>query len=103
VVEVKVTHKTLEDIEAIAEYISRDSIKFAKVVTQNIFKSILLLEDFPELGRIVPELNSKNIREIILGNYRIIYWIISKNRIDVIAIHHSAQRIKKSQIRQRKK
>ncbi|MBK7886956.1 MAG: type II toxin-antitoxin system RelE/ParE family toxin [Bacteroidetes bacterium] len=89
-VEVRVTEKAYLDISAIGDFISRDSEKYAKATIQSFFEAIKYLEEFPELGRIVPEVKIKSIREIILGNYRIINWIISKKRVDVIAIHHSA-------------
>lgn len=37
------------------------------------------------------EYNDENIREIIEGNYRIIYKILSNERIDIITIHHGAR------------
>ena len=82
-VEVRVTEKAYLDISAIGDLISRDSEKYAKATIQSFFEAIKYLEEFPELGRIVPEVKIKSIREIILGNYRIVYWIISKKRVDV--------------------
>ncbi len=102
-VEVKVTDKAISDIELLANYIAKDSIKFAGITVQNIFEAINYIVDFPEIGRIVPELNQKSIREIILGNYRIIYWINSKTKIDVIAIHNSSRKLTKTYLRKRKK
>ena len=67
-VEVKVTDKAISDIELLANYIAKDSIKFAGITVKNIFEAINYIVDFPEIGRIVPELNQKSIREIILGN-----------------------------------
>ncbi len=101
-VEVKVTEKALSDIVAIGEYISRDSLKFAKLTIQKIFEAIKYLEKFPEMGRVVPEINSRSVREIIIGNYRIIYWQINKKRVDVISIHNSSRILTKSYIKKRK-
>ena len=102
-VEIRITEKAIADLTAIGDFISRDSEKYAKVTIQNIFEAIKYLEDFPEIGRIVPEINTKSIREIILGNHRSVYWIISKKRIDIIAIHHSASILTKKHIKQRRK
>ena len=102
-VEVRITGKALKDLIAIGEFISRDSLKYSKITIQKLFECIETLEQFPQLGRVVPEVNTKSIREIILGDYRIIYWVISKKRIDVIAIHHSALHLTKKQIRARRK
>jgi toxin ParE1/3/4 len=50
-----------------------------------------LLRKFPSSGRTVPELQNRDIRELILGNFRIIYKTISNKRIDVLTVHHSAR------------
>jgi mRNA-degrading endonuclease RelE of RelBE toxin-antitoxin system len=39
----------------------------------------------------VPEKNSDAIRELIEGNYRIIYQIRSEDRIEILTVHHSAK------------
>jgi plasmid stabilization system protein ParE len=52
----------LEDIEAIASYISRDSVSYAGTVVTRIINSTRNLETFPLVGRIVPEFGSKTIR-----------------------------------------
>jgi plasmid stabilization system protein ParE len=69
------TDQALEDIESIAEYISRDSFHYAQLAVRKIFGTVKRLSLFPESGRIVPEIEQKNIKELILGNYRIIYRI----------------------------
>ena len=42
-------------------------------------------------GKNVLEINQENIRELIEGNYRIIYKIVEDNQIDILTIHHSAR------------
>lgn len=49
-------------------------------------------------GKIVPEINKENIRELIEGNYRIIYKIVQDNRIDILTIHHSARDLSRRKI-----
>ncbi len=41
-------------------------------------------------GRIVPELNVEQIREVIEGQYRIIYYI-KPDQIDVLAVIHGVR------------
>ena len=48
------------------------------------------IADFPFSGRRVPEYEIDQIREIIEGPYRIIYYIKS-DQIDVLAVIHGAQ------------
>ena len=45
---------------------------------------------FPRSGRIVPEANDVNIREVIEGPYRLIYHIL-KDEIDIIAVVHGSR------------
>ena len=90
-VEVRWTDQALQDIDAIAEFISRDSERFAQIQVQRFFDTEPMIQNQPLAGRMVPEVNSELIREIIQGNYRIIYRIISPHRIDVITVHHSSR------------
>ena len=49
-------------------------------------------------GRVVPEIGNENIREIIQGNYRIIYNINNSERIAIITVHHGARLLKTEKI-----
>ncbi len=60
------TTQSLDDIEAISQYISRDSNFYASLFAKNILKQVEILETFPISGRIVPESGSKNIREYFM-------------------------------------
>ena len=62
----------LEDLEAIASYISRDSTSYAGAVVRKIINSTRSLESFPFAGRIVPEFDENSIREVFAYSYRIV-------------------------------
>lgn len=87
------TDRAISDLVAIAEFIKHDSEKYAKVHIKRIRKRTGQLKDFPYSGRVVSELNQDEIRELVFGNYRIVYRIVSKDRIDVLTIHHSSRRL----------
>ncbi len=91
---VKWTSNAIKDIDNIAEFISKDSVKYAQIQVQLFFEKVTVLKTHPFIGRIVPEYNSDELRELIQGNYRIIYLIISDNRIDIISVHHSKRLLK---------
>ena len=74
----------------IAEYISMDNPTAASQWVDNIFEKVLILKSSPKMGRTVPEINRKEVREIIFGNYRIIYRI-EKNSISILTICHTKQ------------
>ncbi|HLF18553.1 MAG TPA: type II toxin-antitoxin system RelE/ParE family toxin [Candidatus Omnitrophota bacterium] len=80
----------LDDIEAIARYIERDSIDQAALFVTRIIEMTDHLEGFPESGRIIPEINKKDCREIIYGAYRIMYRIV-KNEIWIVGVVHAAR------------
>jgi addiction module RelE/StbE family toxin len=93
------TEQSIEDIDAIANYISLQSPKFASLQVQKIFEKVEILESQSFIGRVVPEMRNKMIRELLLGNYRIIYRIVSASRIDILTVHHSAMKLPKKRLR----
>lgn len=65
--------EAIEDIESIASYIERDSAWYAKAVAAKIVETAETIPEFPELGRIAPEISDPAIRERFAYSYRIIY------------------------------
>lgn len=92
-VEVNWTDQSLEDINSIAEFIAKDSVRYANIQVERFFDRTEILHRNPQAGRIVPEVGDLNIRELILGNYRIIYRVITPKRVDVLTVHHSMRRL----------
>ena len=81
------SEEALEDIDSIATYIEKDSPIYAKSVVSKFFEKVEILISFPKLGRVVPEINQENIRELFVYSYRLIYKIES-NTILIVAIIH---------------
>ena len=79
--------EAVEDLESIAEYISRDSESYAKAVVTKVIDLVQRLGGYPLIGRVVPEINDKSIRERFAYSYRIIYRV-EKDRILVLAVVH---------------
>lgn len=79
--------EALEDVEAIAAYIARDSAYYAASVVEKLLLAGANLKQFPQMGRVVPELNQPNIRECFVYSYRLIYRI-ETTRILVTAVIH---------------
>ena len=77
----------LEDIYA---YISVDNKSAAKKVVERIFKKVESLAKNPERGRIVPETNRVEIRELFESEYRIIYRIEFK-KVSILTIRNFKQ------------
>ncbi|WP_394370829.1 type II toxin-antitoxin system RelE/ParE family toxin [Hymenobacter siberiensis] len=50
-----------------------------------------MLADFPQSGRMVPEFENTQLREVRSGNYRIIYRLERIDKVEIARIFHSAQ------------
>jgi len=97
-VKINWTNFALQDLYEIAEFISKDSVRYAQMTAKYLFESPSLLKTHPKAGRIVAEFNEENLRELIRGSYRIVYRIVDKDRIDILTVHHSARLFKNSPI-----
>lgn len=85
------TFQALEDVNDIAEYLAQNSGLYATHIVELIFDKTELLKSFPELGRIVPEMGIKSIRELIIKKYRIVYTLSNKGNIDILTVRHSSK------------
>lgn len=74
----------------IAGYIAQDKPSAAEKWVNTVFSRVEQLKSSPEIGRIVPEINNDQFRELIYGNYRIIYRI-EKKQISILTIRHGKQ------------
>lgn len=92
-VEIKWTDNALKELDNIANFISKDSPKYAQILVKQIYEMISHLEQFPKFGRKVPEYNNPNLREILYKNYRIIY-LIKQKHIEIISIIHGSRLLK---------
>ena len=84
---VKWTKTALDDLDSIKEFIARDSIHYAEKFEDDAFAVADNLELFPEMGRIVPERNDPDFRELIFGSYRIMYKIDGNHCYITTIIH----------------
>jgi len=75
------------DLKQIYDYIAKDSRYYATNVVENVVSRAENLDEFPEIGRVVPEIGDKNVRELIIYSYRLIYELVS-NDVQILAIIH---------------
>ena len=87
------TEFAIEDLKSIHEYISKDSKVYADRFIEKLISRVDQLESNPHSGRVVPEFNIEIIRELIEGNYRIIYKI-NADFVGIVRVHHSARQLK---------
>ncbi len=73
--------------------------RYAEMFAIRVFNATDRLKIFPESGRIVPEINQHNIREVIFGNYRIIYRL-QDDEVQILTVYHSARLLDPNKITQ---
>jgi addiction module RelE/StbE family toxin len=83
---------SIEDLRNIFEYIALDSPYYAGLQIDRIVNRTEQLIEFPQSGRVVPEFNNVSLRELIEGNYRIIYQLENET-VEIVRIHHAAKKI----------
>jgi plasmid stabilization system protein ParE len=84
------TEAALEDLSATAEYIARDSARYASAFAREAFAASDTLAEFANRGRVVPEFGDESIRELLLGSHRMIYQV-STERVFIIGLVHGAR------------
>lgn len=89
--QVKWTKRSLKDLKTINDFIALDSKFYATRFINQLMARVDQLVEFPESGRIVPEKNIPEIRELIEGNYRIFYRL-NKEKVTILRIHNSAKK-----------
>jgi plasmid stabilization system protein ParE len=79
----------LHSLGKIVIYIARDKPLLAESFRREVFHRAGLLADFPRLGRIVPEFSDPNRRELLYGDYRLIFRVKPRlKRIQILLIIH---------------
>jgi len=87
---VRWTDTAQRHLDAIYRYIAQDSPAYAEQTVDRLTRRSQQIAEFPLSGRMVPEYEKSQIREVIEGPYRIIYYI-KPDQIDVLAVIHGAQ------------
>lgn len=81
------------DLEALADYIAKDSAFYAAAFVQEIRDASRSLKEFFKRGRIVPEFSNPNIRELFVREYRLIYNI-EESRVVILGLIHGRRNLK---------
>ena len=85
---------SIKDINAIAEYIAKDSLMAAKNMVELFFEKAEILSRFPYYGKQVRETKNSFLREILVGRYRIIYEVFSEDQVNILTVHHQSRLLK---------
>jgi len=86
------TRPALDSLLEIVQYIQIDSPPAAKRLAAQIKTKTSPLERFPTSGRVVQEFPGSGLREILIGNYRIIYRVVKEpSRVEILTVRHGAR------------
>jgi toxin ParE1/3/4 len=95
--EVRWTPQAADDLEAITNFIAADSPQYARLFAIDVLVAVERLADFPNSGRLVPELKDPAIREILFGSYRIVYRV-KGDLVEVLTVYHGARLLDPSRL-----
>lgn len=84
--------RALERVADIAQYIARDDPDAAVRWVIELFDEMERLADFPESGRMVPEVGVTQIREVVFGAYRAFYR--TGDFVEVLTVRHGSQLVR---------
>ncbi len=88
--EVRWTPHAADDLEAIADFIAVDSSYYARLFVLDVMSGAEQIAQFPQAGRMVPELKVASVRELIIGNYRLVYRI-QRDVAEILTVVHGAR------------
>jgi toxin ParE1/3/4 len=94
-VQIKWTLKSKQDLKDIYDYIAFDSKYYAKKTVLILRQKTEILKTHIDIGKIVPDFGNENVRELLEGNYRIIYKTISDTKVEIITVFHSKRDLSK--------
>ncbi len=88
------TEPALSDLSEIADYIALDNFAAAQGLVQRVFSSVERLEQFPESGRVPPELSNSQYREVIVGPCRVFYRS-EQDKVYILYVMRSERQFRK--------
>jgi plasmid stabilization system protein ParE len=84
------TDAALGQLESIRDYFARTSPEYAQRLVERIVNCSERIAAFPRSGRMVPEYEIDEVRQVIEGQYRIIY-LIKDDQIEILALIHTSR------------
>jgi plasmid stabilization system protein ParE len=81
-----------DDLRKIVEYIAQDNPAAARAMGYRLIAAVESLQEFPRRARVVPEYGRDNLREVLVGRYRVVvHSDAAANAIIVARLWHSAR------------
>jgi len=84
------TETASDDLHEAIRFIARDSRYYAASFVKEAHKAAHSLDCCPDRGRVVPESDRKDVREIFVKSYRLIY-LVTDHEVIILAFIHAAR------------
>ena len=84
------TKQGYSTLDEAVDYVAQDSLTAAQQLLESALDSAESLSMFGERGRIVPELQQPNVRELLIQRYRLIYEVFDA-KVEILAFIHGAR------------
>ncbi len=78
------------DLQNIEDFIARDSVLHAITFVDRVVESAETLLKTPQIGRMVPEFNRTDLRELIFRDYRIVY-LVQNDEVFILRVVHGSR------------
>jgi toxin ParE1/3/4 len=83
-----------EDLRSIHKFVARDSPHYANLLVAHLIAAVDRLATFPLSGRVVPEFQQEDLREVLHGHYRIVYRL-HVDAVAIVTVFHAARLLPK--------
>lgn len=87
---VRWTDQAVEDLRSIREFIERDSPRYGRLVAERLYEATSRIGLFPYSGRMVPELGREDVRDLIVGDYHIVYRLEADTAV-LLTVYRSSR------------
>ncbi len=81
------TYPAKADLKHIHDFIAKDTKFYAKKVAQEIREKTDILNELPNVGKMVPEVGKPEIQELHIYSYRVMYEVKNDQSFILAVIH----------------
>lgn len=82
--------RSVADLEEIRAFIDADSPAWAELTVRRLVAAVERLQQFPDFGRMVPERQSPDLREVLSGNFRVVYRR-GATRVEIVTVFRGSR------------
>lgn len=89
------TPRVVQALEEAVRYIEQDSPDNAAAMASRVVAAAEDLARFPRMGRVVPEFEREDLREVLVPPYRLIYRV-GRDHVELAFLYHGARDLRRA-------